>query len=217
MYIRKSAEPKEWIEYKNIPGVQFSGIPELQDSLYREQGYLCAYCERRIPAFDRISKEDHRIEHWHSRNLYPNEVFDYGNLLMCCPGHIGGGESHCDVRKANAVIDWSPLRQECADSIRYCNDGTIKSSNEVWDKELNEKLNLNQEKLKLNRAQTLQGVIDGIKSKRGKGSSWTRKDIKALLEKWSEMHDDGHGHAVYYPYCSIVVYYLKKKIALMGK
>ena len=44
MHIRKSAEPKEWTEYKNIPGVQFSGIPALQESLYREQGYLCATC-----------------------------------------------------------------------------------------------------------------------------------------------------------------------------
>lgn len=40
MHIRKSAEPKEWTEYKNIPGVQFSGIPALQESLYREQGYF---------------------------------------------------------------------------------------------------------------------------------------------------------------------------------
>ena len=54
MHIRKSAEPKEWTEYKNIPGVQFSGIPALQESLYREQGYLCAYCERRIPVRDKM-------------------------------------------------------------------------------------------------------------------------------------------------------------------
>ena len=143
MNIRKSAEPKEWTEYKNIPGVQFSGIPALQESLYREQGYLCAYCERRIPVRDKMSTEDHRIEHWHCRDKYPDEVFSYGNLLMCCPGQIGGGESHCDVRKGNDIIEWSPLKKECTDSIRYSSDGTILSSNARWDKELNEKLNLN--------------------------------------------------------------------------
>lgn len=105
MNIRKSAEPKEWTKYKNIPGVQFSGIPALQESLYREQGYLCAYCERRIPVRDKMSTEDHRIEHWHCRDKYPDEVFSYGNLLMCCPGQIGGGESHCDVRKGNDIIE----------------------------------------------------------------------------------------------------------------
>lgn len=142
MHIRKSAEPKEWTEYKNIPGVQFSGILALQESLYREQGYLCAYCERRIPVRDKMSTEDHRIEHWHCRDKYPDEVFSYGNLLMCCPGQIGGGESHCDVRKGNDIIEWSPLKKECTDSIRYSLNGTILSSNASWDKELNEKLNL---------------------------------------------------------------------------
>lgn len=133
------------------------------------------------------------------------------------PGQIGGGESHCDVRKDNDVIDWSPLRQECTDSIRYRNDGTILSTNNDWNQELNEKLNLNHKILKLNRKQTLQGVIDGIKFKRGKGASWTLKDIRSQLAKWATMHDDGMGRAVYYPYYSIVVYYLKKKIEQMGK
>lgn len=218
MNIRKSAEPKEWTKYKNIPGVQFSGIPALQESLYREQGYLCAYCERRIPVRDKMSTEDHRIEHWHCRDKYPDEVFSYGNLLMCCPGQIGGGgESHCDVRKGNDVIEWSPLKKECTDSIRYSSDGTILSSNARWDKELNEKLNLNHEILKRNREQTLRGVIEGINSKRGKGVSWTQKDVKDQLEKWSNKHDDGNGHAVYYPFHGIVVCFLKKKLATLSK
>ena len=217
MNIRKSAEPKEWTKYKNIPGVQFSGIPALQESLYREQGYLCAYCERRIPVRDKMSTEDHRIEHWHCRDKYPDEVFSYGNLLMCCHGQIGGGESHCDVRKGNDIIEWSPLKKECTDSIRYSSDGTILSSNARWDKELNEKLNLNHEILKRNREQTLRGVIEGINSKRGKGVSWTQKDVKDQLEKWSNKHDDGNGHAVYYPFHGIVVCFLKKKLATLSK
>lgn len=85
MHIRKSAEPKEWTEYKNIP--RYSSAVFLH--LYREQGYLCAYCERRIPVRDKMSTEDHRIEHWHCRDKYPDEVFSYGNLLMCCPYQIG--------------------------------------------------------------------------------------------------------------------------------
>ena len=217
MNIRKSAEPKEWTKYKNIPGVQFSGIPALQESLYREQGYLCAYCERRIPVRDKMSTEDHRIEHWHCRDKYPQEVFSYGNLLMCYPGQIEGGESHCDVRKGNDVIEWSPLKKECTDSIRYSSDGTILSSNARWDKELNEKLNLNHVILKRNREQTLRGVIEGINSKRGKGVSWTQKDVKDQLEKWSNKHDDGNGHAVYYPFHGIVVCFLKKKLATLSK
>ena len=164
-----------------------------------------------------MSTEDHRIEHWHCRDKYPDEVFSYGNLLMCCPGQIGGGESHCDVRKGNDIIEWSPLKKECTDSIGYSSDGTILSSNARWDKELNEKLNLNHVILKRNREQTLRGVIEVINSKRGKGVSWTQKDVKDQLEKWSNKHDDGNGHVVYYPFHGIVVCFLKKKLAMLSK
>ena len=112
---------------------------------------------------------------------------------------------------------WGAVKKECTDSIRYSSDGTILSSNARWDKELNEKLNLNHEILKRNREQTLRGVIEGINSKRGKGVSWTQKDVKDQLEKWSNKHDDGNGHAVYYPFHGIVVCFLKKKLATLSK
>lgn len=217
MHIRKSAEPKEWTEYKNIPGVQFSGIPALQEFDVHNRHINSPAHDTEIPVRDKMSTEDHRIEHWHCRDKYPDEVFSYGNLLMCCPGQIGGGESHCDVRKGNDIIEWSPLKKECTDSIRYSLNGTILSSNASWDKELNEKLNLNHEILKRNREQTLRGVIEGIISKRGKHILWTQKDVKDQLEKWSNKHDDGNGHAVYYPFNGIVVYFLKKKLAMLSK
>ncbi len=215
MKITKSGEPKEWTEYKNIPGVEFSGIPELQESLLREQGYLCAYCERRIPVKDKASNEDHRIEHWHCRNLFPNEIFDYGNLLMCCPGQIVAGESHCDVKKGNQVIEWSPLKRECIDSIKYRTDGTIFSTNDKWNEDINIRLNLNHEILKRNRAETLQGVINCINSGKNKGTSWTQKAVKDQLNKWTSKYKDGSNRLVYHPYCSIVTYYLEKKISSM--
>ena len=57
----------------------------------------------------------------------------------------------------------------------------------------------------------------GIISKRGKHILWTQKDVKDQLEKWSNKHDDGNGHAVYYPFNGIVVYFLKKKLAMLSK
>lgn len=121
------------------------------------------------------------------------------------------------MRKGNDDIDWSPLRYECTESIKYRIDGTILSTNDRWNTELNNQLNLNHKLLKYNRKQTLQGVIDGLKSKRGKEASWTLKDVRDLLGKWSSMHDDGSGHTVYYPFYGIVVYFLQKKLALLNK
>lgn len=71
--ITKNKEPKEWTEYQNTPGVDYQAIPELVQSLLKEQGYICAYCMRRIPKQDKLYKkdrknyvltqEDHRVEH----------------------------------------------------------------------------------------------------------------------------------------------------------
>ena len=39
--ITKNKEPKEWTEYRNTPGVDYQAIPELVQSLLKEQGYIC--------------------------------------------------------------------------------------------------------------------------------------------------------------------------------
>ena len=65
--IIKSKEPKEWTEYRLTPGVKYSPISELREALLKEQGYLCAYCMRRIPTKDGNSEETSRIEHLKSR------------------------------------------------------------------------------------------------------------------------------------------------------
>lgn len=56
--ITKNKEPKEWTEYRNTPGVDYQAIPELVQSLLKEQGYICAYCMRRIPQQDKLYKKD---------------------------------------------------------------------------------------------------------------------------------------------------------------
>lgn len=38
--ITKNKEPKEWTKYKSTPGVDYQAIPELVQSLLKEQGYI---------------------------------------------------------------------------------------------------------------------------------------------------------------------------------
>ena len=35
--IKKNPEPREWLEYRSTPGVDYQSIPELVDSLLEEQ------------------------------------------------------------------------------------------------------------------------------------------------------------------------------------
>ena len=86
--VDKRPEPKEWVEYRQTPGAKYEAISELRSSLLEEQGYVCAYCMRRIPVKDRNSNETSRIEHVLSREKHPDRELDYHNMVICCPGAI---------------------------------------------------------------------------------------------------------------------------------
>ncbi len=104
----KGNEPIEWAVKRNTPGRgEFEAIPELRQSLYKEQGGLCAYCMQRLE--DEISpinsgkfhvvggggygheivknKVEHIITQSESKRLgQPDNDFDYKNMLLCCNG-----------------------------------------------------------------------------------------------------------------------------------
>lgn len=226
--ITKNKEPKEWTEYRNTPGVDYQAIPELVQSLLKEQGYICAYCMRRIPTKDKLRKkdgnhyvltnEDHRVEHIKSRELHDDLKLEYTNMVVCCPGHIGT-EDHCDRLKGARDISFSPLDRQFIDTIKYNSDGAILSTNEAFDKEINQTLNLNTELLKINRKAMLIQVITQINVACKKGKSWDKKTLELYLKKYSEKHFEKDGEDVkekYYPYCGIVTWFLQKKLRTLG-
>lgn len=210
--IYKNREPQEWTRYKSTPGVVYSSIPELVKSLYQEQGYICAYCMRRIPCKDGIgcelTKEDHRVEHIKPREVYPELQLDYTNMVVCCPGRIGDQE-HCDRLKGKKEISFSPLDSAFISTLSYNKDGTIVSSNKQYDKEINEVLNLNTKLLKLNRKQSWEIVVKKLVANKDK--QLNKAQIKQYIAKYSSMHNKD-GQMKYIPYCGVVLYNLNKKL-----
>lgn len=226
--ITKNKEPKEWTEYRNTPDVDYQAIPELVESLLKEQGYICAYCMRRIPQKDKIYKkdgnsyilttEDHRVEHIKSRELHDDLKLDYKNMVICCPGHIGM-EDHCDRSKGDKDISFTPLDQHFIDTIKYNSDGTILSTNETYDNEINNILKLNTQLLKAGRKDTLNVIITQINKVCKKGGNWDKKTLEHYVTKYSEKHSEKDKDGIkekYYSYCGIVIWYLKKKLRTLG-
>ena len=222
--INKNKEPKEWTEYKSTPGVDYQAIPELVQSLLKEQGYICAYCMRRIPTKDKIYKndgvnfvytsEDHRIEHIKSRELHDDLKLDYTNMVVCCPGHIGM-EDHCDRLKGAVDVSFSPMDKQFIDTIKYSSNGTISSTNVVYDREMRDVLNLNTGLLRKNRHLMLTEVLSKINSTCKKGKNWNKKTLELFLKKYNEKHSEKDEEGVkekFYPYCGIVIWYLQKKL-----
>lgn len=202
--IDKNPEPKEWTAYRLTPGADYKSIPELRSSLLEEQGYLCAYCMRRIPVRDRNSNETTRIDHILCRKKHGDHKLDYQNMVICCPGAIDNN-FHCDKLKDDNDISFNLFNQSFIDTLSYnSNDGTIKCAVELYNTEINSILNLNHSLLKKNRKATLKGVIRQLQKK----ANWKATQIRALLNDW----DTKDIHGQYKPYNGIVVWFLKRKL-----
>lgn len=202
--INKGTEPRAWKEYRMTPGVVYQAIPELRSALLKEQGYLCAYCMRRIPVRDNNSNEETRIDHVQSRKNHTSLSLDYRNMVVCCPGAMGD-QFHCDKSKGDRDMSFSVFSEQDIDTLQYSSkDGSIKSTNDIYNKEINDILNLNNPLLKKNRESTLRGVILSLNRKR----SWKRSEIRTLLEVWQSKDAKQR----YKPYSGIVIYFLNRKL-----
>lgn len=208
--IKKQKEPDAWLKYRLTDGVDYQAIPELVDSLYQEQGYICAYCMRRIPHRDKTSTEDHRVEHMLSRENHDDKKLDYSNMVICCPGHIGD-ENHCDKKKGSADISFSPLNQDFINTLSYSSSGVIKSSDKTFNKELNDVLNLNTILLVQNRKGMIDEIVKQVKRYVKRKGALDKAFLSRMIEKFSSMHRN-EDKFEYYPYCGVAVFYLQSKL-----
>lgn len=94
-FVNKSEEPKELREYRqNNPNSSWqnfrdecqSGLDKVYETLSKDQGGLCAYCEIKV------TKDNRQVEHFHEKSdsSDPNNPtrwhLDWNNLWYCCKG-----------------------------------------------------------------------------------------------------------------------------------
>lgn len=192
--ITKGKEPKELTEYKSTPGATYSGFSQknaVKCQMLKEQGFICAYCMKRIDA------ERSSIEHWKPQNPGTEtttdikESLDYQNMLCVCDGNRGMklAAQTCDAHKGNTVIKADPRDQYTIDHIKYRSDGTIYSDDQVIDHDLNEVLNLNSEAafLKQGRAE----LISVLQAKMRNSNIDISQLLKALKKKYETVDLEG--------------------------
>ena len=208
--IKKSSEPVEWVEIKKTPGITYEDADktELRKSLYNEQGGLCAYCMRKINIENRLTQT--RIEHIKPRTISieedcVEETLQYNNMVLCCDGDIAGdGIYHCDRSKEDKRISFNLFNNIVFDTISYSTkNGQIKSSNDVYDKEFNDILNLNHPRLMTNRLAVIKALITELGKKQ-----WKKKDLKDKLECYTNKTSDG----TFREYCGVTIWFLKKML-----
>jgi len=165
-FIHKQNEPDEFTEWKKTIGSPGNSgewddlkNPEkenLHRSLMDEQGSVCCYCERSI------SSSPSHIEHIKPQSVYPDDRFNYSNLLSSCNGD---GEKHCGHKKGNwfdPSLFVSPLDPDCVSYFKFTSAGEIKPTDDPHSRpaaqETIDHLNLNDPSLVDKRKK----VIDGL-------------------------------------------------------
>ena len=204
--IEKGKEPRSLTEYKMQENASFQDLPinvknDIRLHLLKEQGYLCAYCMRRI------HQDSMKIEHFMPQStISGKEALEYNNLLGVC----WGGSKHkkrdsncdsqknddpreltCDSKKGNTRIIADPRDQRVIDKIEYKHDGTIYSKDDKINADLNVALNLNSmdHALPGNRRAAYRRVMKEIKS--DKTNSFQDASIRKVIRKYSTFQPNG--------------------------
>lgn len=208
IWINKQQEPESWGARRRTPNATYEATPELREALLKEQGYICAYCMRRIPVSDKpYEQTTSKIEHLKSQENHEDMQMKYENMVVCCPGRMMGA-IHCDASKGDQDIHCSPLSPEAMQTIRYWNDGTILSTDAEYNDEINNVLKLNIDILKSNRKALWDSVRNRIQSE----GKWKAAYIRHMLERFQSF--DANGKKI--PYCGIVIYKLTQKLRQEG-
>jgi uncharacterized protein (TIGR02646 family) len=206
--IRKKSEPSSLTKHRKTANADYDNYPEkdeLRTHLYSEQRGICCYCLGKIIPEVKYMK----IEHFKCQNNYPLDKLKYANLLGACKG--GEGQplelQHCDTYKGSKELNYYPPSRDYAieNSIFYGNDGTIGSTTNDLNTEINEVLNLNIVYLKNNRKAVLDGFKDSLQKHKGELR-------RSTLERWlNDWQGDSHTDNLK-PYCMVIVYWLQKRL-----
>ncbi len=205
--IEKGREPHSWTEHRLTEGAKYEATPALRDALLAEQGYICAYCMRRIPVQDKGTDETSRIEHIIPQSeLSREEAMNYGNMVICCPGAVNSTayrDSHCDRHKGENPISFTPFDRHTIETLSYKSDDTIESTDKDYNRDINEVLNLNNPLLKRNRKAVRDQIIKSLGKK-----EWKRADIESMLNTY--LSKDANGCRK--EYCGVAIHYLTRKL-----
>jgi len=173
---------------------------ELRAALVGEQKGLCCYCTGRIRAVSNAMK----IEHWQCQTTYPQQQLVYGNLLGACLGGEGSSptEQHCDTRKASRDLKWNPanIAHAIESRLRYLADGTVKSTDDEFNTQINDVLGLNLGYLKNSRKAVLDAML-----------SWWHSTPNAR-QRVQQQIDHRTNAAEHQPFSPVAVWFLRQKL-----
>jgi len=152
-----------------------------------------------------------KVEHFLCQTENDKEQLNYKNLLGCCKGGEGNKPRNqtCDTRKGSKSILFSPANQayNIESKIKYSTtSGKISSSDTIFNRQINDVLNLNFSRLITNRIKALEGVENFLNKKAGRRN-------KAEIQKVIETYKSKNANDKFKEYNAYILHYLNIKLA----
>lgn len=228
----KGPSPKQLTALASTPRMHWDGLgaadrAPIRAALARDQGWLCAYCQRRITADEdaQTGRSQMKIEHWLPRNPAGSDArsgttghhYLWSNLLGVClgvssdPGSPSVRISHCDTSKDNAELFLHPVDgqgPDPRDHLRYTPGGAVEpiKPNPRVEADIRT-LNLNAPQLQRGRRE----VLDAVR-KRLDQAGYSLSALKKMD------HDHRISAGTLTPeYAESVRYYVLKKLRSRGE
>jgi uncharacterized protein (TIGR02646 family) len=202
-------EPKSLRLHRQKPFSNYNNYAEKDDlrlALLEEQGYLCCYCMNRIQT---PMQNKMKIEHFQSQHQFPELQLDFKNLLASCKGNENSDLKgfHCDKSKSDKFISLNPTDATIMRQIKFGRQGQIFIQNELWQKEIDDILNLNVETLTVQRQSVYKGVTRFLQKEFG-GTHPTKAVLNKKIKWWSEKKN-----GKFEPFCTVAIHFLTKALA----
>ena len=189
-YIIKQAEPQELTDFKAVANSKWTptyrGLTSvakkaLKESLMKEQGYICCYCERSI-----VDRDSH-IEHFNPQERGEVDPLDFSNMLCSCQKNLTKGtDRHCGNLKGawfDERLFVSPMISSCESKFGFKGDGTIYPiENDLAAKTSIEKLGLDIGKLNALRESAIEPFLD---------NALNEQEFKLFVEGYLQLDSEG--------------------------
>ncbi len=203
-------EPISLTTYRETtPNASFSGgnfnKQALRAILVEEQGYLCAYCNRRIHA----DANHIEVEHYITQTKHEDSKFTaaehkdnellYTNLLATCnySGHS------CSGICGNTPLYIDPRNARCETLLIFDNNGNVKGCDENVEKDIK---TLGLQKWQEQRKAVIDKAREDLKTR-----GYTPLQIDREIEKWRSLHKNKQNVMVYKEFCIAAIHYLERK------
>lgn len=208
----RNKEPKELIEYRNTPGATYDGFREkeiVRRSLIEEQGYICAYCMRKIDI------ENSSIEHYISQSrhqLSPYSVAEHNKQSLLYSNMCGvcvNNSQHCDKKRGNIpILILDPHKSSCELLITYTIEGKVIPINDNNQDVINdiETLGLNCKKLIKERISVKDDIWKRFIKEHPK-ESWSEELFNTYSDFYYHKQRKKSGIYKYHAYCNYIAWF----------